>query len=99
MGTMDSSAFRDKNRKDGSGKRDVYFNGPRDGKRHGHVVERTDPEGNRTYSYVRDVEGNVYADDSRGRGPRQTRREPQAREARQAGRDDSRGASPDRDRG
>jgi hypothetical protein len=60
---MDSSAFKDKDRKDGSGKRDVYFNGPGDRRSHGHVVEKVDKDGNRTYPFVRDVEGNVYADD------------------------------------
>jgi hypothetical protein len=63
MGTHDSSAFKDQERKDGSGKRDVYFNGPGDGKRHGHVVERRRSDGTREYPYVRDVEGNVYRDD------------------------------------
>lgn len=53
MGTMDSSAFGKKDRTDGSGKRDVWFNGPGDGKQHGHVVEKVDGAGNRTYPYVR----------------------------------------------
>ncbi len=68
MGTMDSSAFRDSERKGESGKRDIYFNaGQRDGSRHGHVVEQVDRDGNVTYSYVRDVEGNVYVDDGKRR--------------------------------
>lgn len=62
MGTMNSSAFKSQNRKDGSGKRDIYFNGPGDKAKHGHVVEREDSAGNRHYDYVRDVEGNVYVD-------------------------------------
>jgi hypothetical protein len=66
MGTQDSSAFKDKERKKEPGTRDIYFNGPGDGKRHGHVVERQRPDGTREYPYVRDVEGNVYKDD-RGR--------------------------------
>lgn len=62
MATMNSSAFRSSERNDGSGKTDVYFNGPGDGSSHGHVVEKTDGDGNRSYDYVRDVEGNVYID-------------------------------------
>lgn len=62
MGTMNSSAFSDKERTDGSGKSDILFNGPGDGPNHGHVVEQTQADGNRTYDYVRDVEGNVYVD-------------------------------------
>jgi hypothetical protein len=57
MGTHDSSAFKDKERE--NGKRDILFNGPGDGSKHGHVVENTDG----SYSFVRDVEGNVYIDD------------------------------------
>lgn len=61
-GTMNSSAVPGpKKLKDGSGKRDHYFNGPGDGERHGHVVEKKRGE----YLYVRDVEGNVYKDDRR----------------------------------
>jgi hypothetical protein len=59
-GTMDSTAFRTRNRNDGSGKRDVWFNSPGDGAAHGHVVERDAPDGSRSYDYVRDVEGNEY---------------------------------------
>jgi hypothetical protein len=75
MGTFDSSAFKDKEKKDGSGKRDIFFNGPGDGKRHGHVVERTRSDGTREYPYVRDVEGNEYADDSKRRRDRGERSE------------------------
>lgn len=58
MGTFDSSAFRDKvNPKDGD--RDIMFNGPGDGSKHGHVV--IDPQGK--YKFVRDVEGKRYIDD------------------------------------
>jgi hypothetical protein len=65
---MDSSAFKDQLKKDGSGKREVLFNnGKRDGGERGHVVWSTDEHGNRTYQYARDVEGNVYVDDSRAR--------------------------------
>jgi len=60
MGTMNSSAFSDKERSDGA--RDILFNGPGDGSAHGHVVERGQADGSRTYDYVRDVEGNVYVD-------------------------------------
>lgn len=56
MGTYDASAFRDKVGQDGD--RDVLFNGPGDGKEHGHVVQGPDGD----YKYVRDVEGNVYID-------------------------------------
>ena len=63
MGTMDSSAFKDRERKDSSGKSDILFNGPGDGAHHGHVVQSTDAEGNPIYHYVRDVEGNVYVDE------------------------------------
>jgi len=56
MGTFDSTAFRDSERNDGSGKRDIYFNGPGDGANHGHVVENADG----SYEYARDVEGNSY---------------------------------------
>ena len=65
MGTKDSSAFSDKSRGDDSGKSDVLFNGSGDGSQHGHVVQSTDSGGDTSYSYVRDVEGNVYVDDSR----------------------------------
>jgi len=54
MGTQDASAFSDKVGKDGD--RDIYFNGPGDGRNHGHVV--IDP--NDRYKFVRDVEGEVY---------------------------------------
>jgi hypothetical protein len=78
LGTMDSSAFKDKERKDGSGKRDVLFNAPGDGGRHGHVVEKVDKDGNRTYPFVRDVEGRVYADDrKRNRGSRESGARPE----------------------
>lgn len=56
MGTFDSSAFKDEEKKDGSGKRDILFNGPGDGGSHGHVV--TNPDG--SIEYARDVEGNEY---------------------------------------
>jgi len=64
-GTMNSTAFRNRKRRDGSGKSDTWFNGPNDGSQHGHVVESTDDSGTQVYNYVRDVEGNVYRDDSR----------------------------------
>jgi predicted metallo-beta-lactamase superfamily hydrolase len=63
MGTMDSSAFKDRERKDGSGKRDILFNGRGDGKRHGHVVQRKGRDGQTEYVFVRDVEGRVYIDE------------------------------------
>lgn len=60
MGTKDSSIFKTVDREDGSGKTDHYFNGPGDGGKHGHVVERRDEDDNVEYDYVRDVEGNEY---------------------------------------
>lgn len=60
MGTKDSSIFKTADRKDGSGKTDHYFNGPGDGKKHGHVVERRDESDNVVYDYARDVEGTEY---------------------------------------
>ena len=63
MGTMGSSAFKDRERKDDSGKRDILFNGRGDGERHGHVVERKGRDGMTEYLYVRDVEGRVYIDE------------------------------------
>jgi hypothetical protein len=80
LGTMDGSAFKDKERQDGSNKRDIYFNdGGGDGSRHGHVVEKVDKDGKRTYPFVRDADGRIYADD----GNRQQRpREPDERPGR-----------------
>jgi hypothetical protein len=69
LSTSDSSAFKDRRRKDGSGKSDVLFNGPDDGAAHGHVVQSFDADGTPVYHYVRDVEGNVYIDDSQGSTP------------------------------
>lgn len=60
LGTFNSTSFSDKERSDGSGKRDIYFNGPGDGANHGHVVQREGADGNTVYDYVRDVEGNEY---------------------------------------
>ena len=65
MGTMDSSAFRDSPKSDGSGKQDINFNGPGDGRDHGHVVQSSNDDGSTNYHYVRDVEGNIYIDDSK----------------------------------
>ena len=62
----DGTAFSDKERPDGSRKRDILFNaGAEDGSQHGHVVESEDDEGDRTYHHARDVAGAVYQDDSR----------------------------------
>ena len=63
MGTFDSSVFKSKDRDDDSGKTDHLFSHPSDGKDHGHVVSKDDDQGNTSYSYVRDVEGDVYVDD------------------------------------
>jgi hypothetical protein len=65
MGTMDSSAFKDSSRSDGSGKQDILFNGPGDGASHGHVVQSSESDDQTEYHYVRDVEGNVYVDNSK----------------------------------
>jgi hypothetical protein len=70
MGTFDSSAFKDKKRKDGSGKTDILFNGPGDKGKHGHVVQSKAPDGNTRYHHVRDVEKNVYIDDRKGKRKR-----------------------------
>jgi hypothetical protein len=60
-GTQNSTAFRTRERTDGSGKTDVFFNGPGDGAAHGHVVEGgTNANGSTNYIYARDVEGNEY---------------------------------------
>jgi hypothetical protein len=64
MGTMNSSAFKDSSRSDGSGKQDILFNGPGDGSHHGHAIQSTNPDGSTNYHYVRDVEDKVYIDDS-----------------------------------
>src|SRR2546423_149855 len=64
VSTRGSSAYEDKPKQDGSGKRDIYFNAPGDGDRHGHVVERHDSGGRPQYHYVRDVEGNIFIDDA-----------------------------------
>jgi hypothetical protein len=61
-----STAFSDKERDDGSGKRDILFNrGEEDGKDHGHVVQSEKSENETQYHYVRDEDGNVYVDDSK----------------------------------
>lgn len=64
-GTMNSTAFRSRQRRDSSGKTDTWFNEPGDKSQHGHVVESTDESSNQKYHYVRDVEGNIYRDDSK----------------------------------
>jgi hypothetical protein len=47
-----------RDRKDG--KTEHFFNGPGDGDKHGHVVERRDENDNVEYDYARDVEGTEY---------------------------------------
>lgn len=60
-GTMNSTAFGKQKRQDG--RRNHYFNaGKVDGPDKGHVVEGTQRG---TYHYVRDVEGDLYIDDSK----------------------------------
>lgn len=44
-------------------KRDILFNSPGDGDRHGHVVQSENPDGSPNYRYVRDPDGDVYRDD------------------------------------
>jgi len=60
------SAFRDEPKKDGSGKRDINFNDPDQADRriHGHVTQREDEDGTRSYNYVRDHVGDPYIDDN-----------------------------------
>ncbi len=65
MGTMDSSAFKSEPKPNDPSKTDTFFNGPGDGPAHGHVVESQNADGTPNYHYVRDVEGNVYVDDSK----------------------------------
>lgn len=60
---MNSTAFRERQRQDGSGKTDIFFNTPGDGDKHGHVVQHEDADGNTAYDFVRDVEGNTYIDE------------------------------------
>lgn len=57
------TAFGERTRRDG--KKQYFFNrGKEDAEQHGHGVESTDAEGNRTYHYMRDREGSVYKDDN-----------------------------------
>ena len=57
-----STAFRTRQRRDGSGKTDILFNRPGDGDQHGHVVQREGADGNTEYIHARDEDGNVYID-------------------------------------
>ncbi len=66
MAKSDGSAFREHDKSDGSGKTDIWFNnGPEDGDNHGHVTQSTDDNGDRTYHFVRDNNGDVYVNDSK----------------------------------
>lgn len=58
-----STAFRTRERQDGSGKTDVLFNRPGDGAAHGHVVQHETDDGQTAYDHVRDEDGNVYTDE------------------------------------
>jgi len=60
-----STAFEDKERNDGSGKRDILFNRDGDKGKHGHVVQSKGDDGNTKYHYVRDEDGNTYIDDKK----------------------------------
>lgn len=57
-GTANSTAFKSKERPDGSVNH--LFNSPGDGGRHGDVAEIRHPDGSVTYPFVRDVEGDKY---------------------------------------
>lgn len=59
---MNSSAFKSRPNRTNEEAMNHYFNGPGDGDNHGHVQEIIQPDGNATYPYVRDVEGNEYGD-------------------------------------
>ncbi len=63
--TFDSTVFESKETDDPRGDRtDHYFNsGSGQGAEHGHVVEIRHDDGSVSYPYVRDADGNVYADD------------------------------------
>lgn len=63
-----ATAFKDKFKSDGSGRIDVLFNGPGDGKARGHVTYSVLPNGQWKYHFARDVEGNTYIDDGFLRG-------------------------------
>jgi hypothetical protein len=57
------TAFGESMRADG--RTQYFFNrGKEDGRNHGHIVESTDADGNITYHFVRDREGNIYIDDN-----------------------------------
>lgn len=60
-----STVFKSRQKSDGSGKTDHYFNAPGQSRRHGHVTESQLPDGNTKYHYVRDADGDQYIDDSR----------------------------------
>jgi hypothetical protein len=56
------TAFKSKEKDDGSGKTNTYFNTPDQGRVHGDVAESQRSDGQTQYHYVRDNEGNeAYA--------------------------------------
>lgn len=59
-GTMSSTSFKSKPQRDDPSVTNHYFNTPGDGKAHGHVQEKKNPDGSVSYPYARDVEGNEY---------------------------------------
>jgi hypothetical protein len=59
-GTMNSSNFKSKPQRNNPNVTNHYFNGPGDGKNHGHVKEHRNTDGSNSYLYARDVEGNEY---------------------------------------
>jgi hypothetical protein len=66
-----STVFLEKPKERDPDRYDMYFN--RTGRiedQHGHVVETRHPNGDRTYHYVYDEEGNEYIDDGRRRNSR-----------------------------
>jgi hypothetical protein len=64
-GTFNATAFHDEPKPRDPSKNNIYFNGPGDGDLHGHVVTSWDANGDPVYHYARDVEQDVYIDDSK----------------------------------
>ena len=60
QGTQGSSNFRSAPQRSDSSVTNHYFNTPGDGSAHGHVKEQENPDGSKSYPYIRDVEGNEY---------------------------------------
>lgn len=59
-GTMNSTNFRSVPQRNDPSITNHYFNSPGDRGAHGHVKERSNSDGSKSYPFVRDVEGNAY---------------------------------------